>query len=296
VPLLYAQSMGARAAGFTPEMLDLAVRMDAHNGGHFLRRFPPARRLPRPLLASPRAVWKGLVAPHRTTPEMVLTGLLGEGLLSTSSAGEVVRTALPRGWPRARLRIATLDLSSGRRVVFGAEDAAVVDLHTAVLAAVSIPGFFAPVQIGDRRCVDAGSLSPSNLDVLADADVDVALCINPLSGADVTPRSSTMLGRLGNLARARADRRLAIERRRLEERGCRVFVIHPGAADRAAMSSNFMDIGTRADVVQVAARTVADALGRPELAELKGALEAAAHAHETRNMAECCLEPRASVT
>ena len=274
VPLVYAQSRGEHAEGFSSEMLDLAARMDAHNRGHFLHRFPPARRLPRPLFASPRAVLKGLLAPHRTTPEMVLTGLLGNGLLSTRSAGEVVRTALPRGWPSARLRIAALDLASGRRVVFGAEDAATVDLHTAVLASVSIPGLFAPVQIGGRSYIDAGSWSPSNLDALADSNLDFVLCINPLSGADAAPSSASAFGRIGHFARRRADRRLAIERRRLEERGCRVFVIHPTPVERALMvGGKFMGVESRADIVRAAADTVASTLARPEFAELRGALD-----------------------
>jgi len=274
VSLVYAQTRGEHAEGFSPEMIALATRMDSHNHGHFFSRFPPVRRLPRPLFASPRAVLKGLVAPHRTTPEMVLTGLVGEGLLSTRSAGEVVRTALPRGWPRARLRIATLDLASGRRVVFGAEDAATVDLHTAVLAAVSIPGLFAPVQIGGRRYIDAGSWSPSNLDALADSNLDIALCINPLSGAGASPSSRSAFGRLGHLARTRADRRLAIERRRLEERGCRVFVLHPTPVERALMvGGSFLGVESRAGIVQAAADTVASTLARAEFAELRGALE-----------------------
>lgn len=48
-------------------------------------------------------------------------------------------------------------------------------------ASCAIPGAFSPVEIDNVEYVDGGFHSPSNADVVADADLDLVVSIAPLS-------------------------------------------------------------------------------------------------------------------
>jgi NTE family protein len=118
------------------------------------------------------------------------------------------------------------------------------------------------VSIGGRRYVDGGLCSMSNLDLLRHEDIDVAVCLNPMSsGAPVAGGGPA--GALMGVVRASARRRLEHEARKLEAAGIEVLVIEPSSEDLAVMGTNFMSRKRRSEVTEMAHRSVArDLRGR----------------------------------
>lgn len=229
------------------------------------RLFPEATRARRRVLSSPGAVLRAVSRPLHTAPEVLLSGLLGEGRISTRTIGEIIENVWSGGWPPQRFWAVSTDLESGRRVAFGHPDAPVTDLARAVRASCAIPAFFAPVNVQGRRFVDGGLRSVSNLDLLAGQDLDLVVCVNPLSPTDARDRGAgssrdTLLRRLERRAWDRFARRLAWERRRVEASGTPVLVLQPGADDLEVMPANWMSARARGRVAQRARETSTDTL------------------------------------
>lgn len=263
IHLLHYACTGDMPEGWTAddEVLRLADELERHNEGGFLRRFPPrAGIFRRPLLACPRAVWRGLAAEGGPALELVLTGLLGEGPFSTGSITEIVRSAWPRGgWPDGDLWVTACDLESAERVVFGRADAPLADLHVAVSASAAVPGLFAPVRIGGRRYADGGALSANHLDLVAGLGLDLVVCVSPLAGAPGAGETAgaglaaRWVRRLDARIRARVDLRVDEERRVVEETGTQVLLFRPTVAERAVFSINPTNLAVRASVARSAA-------------------------------------------
>jgi NTE family protein len=184
-------------------------------------------------------------------------------LSSTAAGGALVRRAalarVPRGqrsldglgrgvagigasWD-GRLRIAAVDLESGRRAVFGAPGAPAASIAEAVEASCAIPGVFRPVRIGGRDYVDGGVWSPTNMDAAGAGRGDRVLCLNPT--ASLRPRLGNVTGALGPVSRTAA----AAEALALRRHGARVTVVNPDRASAAAMGTNLMHSGPRARVI-----------------------------------------------
>ncbi len=135
-----------------------------------------------------------------------------------------------------RLRVAVVDLASGRRVVLGSKQAPDVPVAVAVQASCAIPGYFEPVQAGGRTYVDGGAWSPTNLDAAPAGRGDDVLCLNP-TGAMVA------------VSRAAA----AAEALALRRRGAHVTVVNPDAATSKAMGgglAGLMDSSRRDAVIE----------------------------------------------
>lgn len=146
------------------------------------------------------------------------------------------------GWD-GRLRIATVELESGRRVIFGADDAPSASVGTAVEASCAIPGVFRPVRVADRTYVDGGAWSPTNLDAV-DADRgDDVLCLNPTGS--FRPTLSTPAGALGPVSRGIAG----AEALALRRRGVDVTMVNPDRDCADAMGTNLMDGRCREAVI-----------------------------------------------
>ncbi|WP_133848105.1 patatin-like phospholipase family protein [Labedaea rhizosphaerae] len=95
----------------------------------------------------------------------------------------VIEWRLPsHDWPEAPLRIVAVDAESGAERIF--DKASGVGLVDAVAASCAVPGIWPPVTIGDRRYVDGGVRSFTNLD-LADG-YDTVLVIAPIVEPGVT--------------------------------------------------------------------------------------------------------------
>jgi NTE family protein len=238
----------------------------ADEGSRRLRTW--SGQIPRPVLGSPGLALRTAVKPWRYPPTTALTGWVGRGFLSTDEVGRMVRTVVQEGWSQhPNLWIVALDYATGRRVVFGRKGSPEAHLWQAVEASCAIPGLYRPVPIGGRLYVDGGVWSPSNLDLLAKADVDTVVALNPMSSlAPGLP--TTILERIERRVRASSGRRLGREARRLRARGVRVLLVQPESEDLDAMGVNLMDPTRRADVLETAVGTVAKRLRQDDAADV----------------------------
>ena len=133
-----------------------------------------------------------------------------------------------------RLRVAAVDLRSGRRVMFGSPRAPRATVAEAVTASCTVPWLFAPVKIGDREYVDGGVWSPTNLDIAPVGQGAHVLCLNPT--ASLTARAD-MIGVFRRVSRSAA----AVEALALRRRGARVRTFAPSASCATEMGLNLMD-------------------------------------------------------
>ncbi len=180
----------------------------------------------------------------------------------SAPGGAVLRTALLRRLPRpkddlsglrreidrsgasfdGRLRVVSVDRSSGRRVVFGSPRAPNAGVGEAVEASCSVPWLFAPVQINGREYVDGGVWSPTNLDAAPAGRDTHVLCLNPAGNLNGT---NSLLGVVRSVARSA----VSLEALALRRRGADVRTISPNVESAAAMGTNFMDREPRGRVL-----------------------------------------------
>jgi NTE family protein len=195
-------------------------------------------------------------------PAVVLAGWLPRGFISTAPIRDLVDGFVPGDWPDHQSYWAiAADYSSGKRVAFGRDDAPPASAGDAVAASCAIPGFYHPVRVAGRRHVDGGICSTSNLDLLCGADLDLVVCLNPMSS--VAPISGgSPADRFARVMRAAAGRRLAHEARKLRSEGTDVLVLQPGRDDCALMGLNLMSGSRRVQVMEQARKSVARELHR----------------------------------
>jgi NTE family protein len=222
--------------------------------------------------------------PLHHPPAAVLGGWLPRGVISTGPVRHLVERLVGDEWPQA-LRVVTCDYRTGRRAVFSAAatESGGSGAHPAdaIAASCAIPGFYHPVAIGGRRYVDGGVCSMSNLDLLCDEDVDVAIVLNPGSSRASAPRSlnpaAVAAGMLNGAVRGAAARRLDGEVRKLRASGVDVVVVEPSAADLPVMGHNPMSRRFRAEITEQAYRSVSRSLRRrTTLPDLRAAQRPAA--------------------
>lgn len=142
-----------------------------------------------------------------------------------------------------RLNIVAVDRGSGRRVAFGSDGAPEADVADAVAASCSIPGYFAPVEIGGREYVDGGVWSPTNLDLARAGRGDRVLCLVPTAAMGTAPalaiRGLAAGWRVATSVEAAAARR----------RGASVEMVTPDAGSARAIGTDLMNPGRRAGVL-----------------------------------------------
>ncbi|HXM58120.1 MAG TPA: patatin-like phospholipase family protein [Candidatus Dormibacteraeota bacterium] len=181
---------------------------------------------PRPTV---RSLWPGsppLVATAlRRGPSYamhVVAGVLPEGLFSTEPIARLIRDRAPLGWPAGqRLWIVATDYTSGERVAFGRPAAPDAELPAAVAASCAIPAFYRPVRIGGRRYVDGGVHTGANLDLVAGEQLDLVICLNPLSS-----RPGTASGVYWPV-RTLLHQQLRPQMRAVERGGAQLVVLEP---------------------------------------------------------------------
>ena len=224
-----------------------------------------ARALPPLGPGSWQLALRSLVTPHRHSPATMLCGWLPRGFVRTDPISELVQSFVPGDWPEHDGYWAVAaDYATGKRVAFGRPGAPPAHVSKAVAASCAIPAFYHPVKIGGRRYVDGGICSPSNLDLLCGAELDLVVCLNPMSSlAQVTGGSPG--DRFAAMLRAAAGRRLGREARKLRDSGTKVLMLQPGADDVKAMGFNMMSGKRRVAVTQTAVRSTALALRRVRL-------------------------------
>src|SRR4051812_19127087 len=212
--------------------------------------------------------------PLSHTPAALLSGWVPRGPISTEPLRETVRHVVPDGWvDREGVWIVACDYETGRRVPFGREDSPEAELADAVAASCAIPGFYSPVRIAGRDYVDGGMYSPSNLDLLRDAALDLVICLNPTSSLDEIPVTSP-LQRFAATMRGASGRRLGREAKRVREGGTEVLLIQPTREDVQTMGSNLMSTRNRQRVIEVAIRTTTERLREPDAREVLDGLPA----------------------
>ena len=259
--------MVAHSDGETFEGLDgpdgrPAAEADRSGGGvfHLDRRLPP-RLGP----GSLRMALTTLRNPLRHTPLQLVAGWLPLGFVSTATIEDTIRRAVPEGWvDHPSYWAVACDYRSGRRTAFGRDDAPAADLPAAVAASCAIPGFYRPVTIGGRRYVDGGVCSASSLDLLANRDLDLVICLNPLSSLD-REASGHPIDRFQQVTRSGNGRRLGSEAKKVRASGTEVVLLQPTAEDHRAMGRNLMSGRRRQAVIQTAIGTVTEQLRAPDL-------------------------------
>src|SRR6266567_524956 len=166
--------------------------------------------------------------------------------------------ALEERQPDAARRtwIVAMDYDTGQRVLFGHPSAPRVSLADAVVASCSIPGWYEPARIGDRRYVDGGVRSATSLGALAGTDVQEVYVLAPMASTESDHPLQPHL-RLERRVRQLLTHALLRQARALGAQGKRVTVVTPGPRDLAAMGANLMDPRRRQDVLEVALRSSA---------------------------------------
>jgi NTE family protein len=175
------------------------------------------------------------------------------GLVSPSATRARLSELLGDAWPEADLRLCTVDLVSGQRVVLGGDRATKMPLHAAARASSAVPGLFEPVRAGRRVLVDGGAHSCSNADVAADVGADLVIVAAPMAMVKGAASSVAM-----RLARLGFTRRLEREVGRLRAGGAEVLVVAPGAEELAAHGMRMM----RPDQVEGVAQAAYEATRR----------------------------------
>jgi NTE family protein len=134
-----------------------------------------------------------------------------------------------------RLAVAAVELESGRRVMFGRDDAPDASVGQAVEASCAIPTYFRPVEIGGRDYVDGGAWSPTNMDAARVKRGTQVLCLNPTASIPAFGLGSRSVARVEALV--------------LERRGARVHIVSPDEGSVDAIGPNLMDGRRRSDVI-----------------------------------------------
>lgn len=259
----------AERAGEGRDRIDEAVAMarsaEAEGGRPDGTGYRLARALPPIGPGSWRLALRTLVQPQRHSPAAMLCGWLPRGFVRTDPISELVEAFVPGDWPdHDSYWAVAADYSTGKRVAFGRSDAPAAQVRHAVAASCAIPAFYHPVSINGRRYVDGGICSPSNLDLLCDEELDLVVCLNPMSSlAQVSGGSPG--DRVAAILRTVAGRRLGHEARKLRDAGTKVLMLQPGADDVRVMGFNMMSGKRRATVTATATKSTALALRRLRL-------------------------------
>lgn len=229
---------------------------------------------------SPRLMLASLLTPHRVHPGVGASAWLPRGrarheTLRATVAAMARRAGIggPDGtaadWADGRTWIVAVDYDTGRRAMFGRPGAPTASLPDAVVASCSIPGWYAPVSIGDHRYVDGGVRSATSLAALARSGLDHVYVLAPMSSL-VADRPARAPERLERRLRRLLTRSLLREAGALRAQGMQVTLLTPGPEDLAAMGINLMDPRRRRVTLETSLHTVAASLawpgGRPQVA------------------------------
>jgi NTE family protein len=92
-----------------------------------------------------------------------------------------------------RLLVNTVDIERGSQVVWGLRGLRDVPVRDALYASCALPGFFPPGKVGDRVCVDGGTID--NLPVgIASLGMDAVIAVDTGSTSAIARRDTAHLG------------------------------------------------------------------------------------------------------
>jgi NTE family protein len=245
---------GADGAGPLPPLPSLGVgstQLLRHAALH------PRTVTPMAALSSMLPVGRATLDPIRAVVETVLQA--GESAPGGAASGDAGGMDSPAWAGHAATWIVAMDYDSGRRVPFGAPGAPSARLPDAVAASCAIPGWFAPVAIGERRYVDGGMCSTTSLDLLAGLGLDEVYVVAPMASF-AYDEATGVAARLERRLRRAVTRRLMREAEKVRVGGTHVTMLGPGPEDLAAIGGNMMDPSRRQTVLETSLRTSARAL------------------------------------
>jgi NTE family protein len=211
--------------------------------------------------------WPWLGGQHAASPaDPGITGWFGRlvgGLTAGRGNAPADGGSLITDWDAGgRTWIVAVDYDLGHRVVFGRGGAPPASLPDAVAASCSVPGWFRPTVIGERRYVDGGVRSTASADLLAGLGLDEVYVLAPMA-SQVTAPPRTALERAERMVRRRMTAATEREIDLLRSEGTRVTLLTPGPDDLRAMGGNLMDPARRKDVFETSLRTSAASFATP---------------------------------
>jgi NTE family protein len=227
----------------------------------------PAPRVRALGMASPGLLLRAAVRPWSTRVGAVVSAAVPAGRVSLRHFAARISWLFEDGWPAEPLWLPAVSLRDGRRVVFGQEGAPLTEVGTAVAASCAVPGWFAPVEVAGERFVDGGAHSPTNLDLLAGAGLDMVVVVSPMSVARGVRTAAVDLP-----LRASWRLRLGEEARRVRRHGSAVVAFQPSAADLGVMGLNAMSPSRRHAIVRQAHDSTLARLGSGRARERLAAL------------------------
>ena len=200
----------------------------------------------RPWRLPPPALLRRVAArPWAFRPSAAAMTMMPAGRVDIAEKAEVLHAISGDDWPDG-LWICAARRRDGGRVVFGRAGSPYAPLGRAVAASCAIPGYFAPVRIGNVSYFDGGVHSPTNADVLRDEALDLVVVVSPMSSEGGVVRS------IDAPMRFLAHRKLNQEIGRLRARGTPVVAFEPGSAAVPVMGLNAMATDRADRVVQAA--------------------------------------------
>jgi NTE family protein len=202
----------------------------------------------------------GLIAPRALIDTQQIESVIREMVAAQSNVRDFDKLPIP-------FRAVATDLRSGKMVVFRSGDLAV-----ALRASMSVPGAFAPVEVGDWLLVDGGITRNLPVDVAREscADVIIAVDVDSVPPSDDELRSAT--GSVGRMLDILIDRNEQASFDSLTDKDVGLTIVLPDMG-----STDFQKSRTAIDQGELAARAAAS-----RLASLAVSPEAYAQWRESR--------------
>jgi NTE family protein len=188
--------------------------------------------------------------------------LLAPGRLDIGAQLLVLRDVIGETWPDRELWICAVRRRDGRRVVFGRPGAPEVALHQAIAASCAVPGYFAPVRIGNHTYVDGGAHSLTNAALLKSAALDLVVIVSPMSGPVRLPTDPYAA------TRWHAGRTLRREARALRAQGAQIVVFQPSPAEQQVIGNDYMARDRVTEIIQRAFSAASAHAARPQVRDL----------------------------
>ncbi len=169
---------------------------------------------------------------------------------------------------RQRLYVIAADLEAGSAIRFGAPGWDHIPISTAVQASTAVPGFYPPVEVEGRLCVDGVLLRTVHASAALEEGAALVLCVNPLVPVDVTAGVRAGLLRKGVLVRRGLPAILSqtfrtlihsrmvvgMARYRSQFPGSDVLLFEPGRQDYGMFFTSIFSFSARRRVVELAYR------------------------------------------
>jgi NTE family protein len=228
-----------------------------------LAPFRPLEAIIRPLRPPTWGMLRrAVVRPWQFRPMAAGLALLAPGRHDIVAQLAALRDLEEVEWPERDLWICAVRRRDGRRIVFGRPGAPSAPVHLAVAASCAVPGYFAPVRIGDSTYVDGGAHSPTNAALLRTRRLDLVVVVSPMTGP---PGSRPDLYAA---LRRHSARVLARELRALKQAGIPTLVFSPGEKEQRVMGNDVMSRLRLDEVIQESYLAAGARAGRPEVARL----------------------------